>query len=96
MGIFEKLKLSETTVAKIEWDITPDLAFCVFSAKGMRGEMVNTNERICYFFIDNWGKTPKIYLMERGVRYLNILAEIKSLRDTLEKPINMGYFGLVR
>lgn len=40
--MFDKLKLSETTVAAIDWDMTPDLAFCTFSAKGMRQELVNT------------------------------------------------------
>ena len=78
MGMFTKLKLSDTTVAKIEWEMTPDLAFCTFSAKGLREELVNTSERICYFFIDNWGDEPKLYLMERGVRHVNILAEIKA------------------
>ncbi|NTW88087.1 MAG: DUF1566 domain-containing protein [Desulfobulbaceae bacterium] len=78
MGIFEKISLSKATVASIEWEITPDLAFCTFSAKGLRGELNKTGARVCYFFIDNWGDTPKLYLMERGTRYVNILAEIKA------------------
>ncbi len=78
MGMFDKLSLSATTVANIEWDITPDLAFCTFSAKGLRGELHKGGARVCYFFIDNWGESPKLYLMERGSRYVNILAEIKA------------------
>lgn len=78
MGMFEKLHLSDKTVAAIEWEITPDLAFCTFSAKGLRGELAKSGERVCYFFIDNWGDEPKLYLMERGARYVNILAEIKA------------------
>lgn len=78
MGMFSKLKLSETTIAKVEWDITPDLAFCTFSAKGVRDGLSNTDERICYFFIDNWGEEPRLYLMERGTRFVNILAEVKA------------------
>lgn len=74
--MFEKLKLSATTAVNIEWEMTPDLAFCTFSAKGLRDELTNTSERVCYFFIDNWGSEPKLYLMERGVRHVNILAEI--------------------
>lgn len=35
MGMFEKLQLSEATIANIEWEITLDLAFCAFSAKGL-------------------------------------------------------------
>ena len=76
--MFEKLRLSDTTVASIEWEMTPDLAFCTFSAKGLRDELINTDERICYFFIDNYGDEPKLYLMERGTRYVNILAEVKA------------------
>ena len=78
MGIFKKLKLSDTTVADIEWEMTPDLAFCMFSAKGMREELTDSSERACYFFIDNWGDEPRLYLMERGTRYVNVLAEIKA------------------
>ena len=76
--MFKKLKLSDTTVASIEWEMTPDLAFCTFSAKGLRDELTNTDERICYFFIDNYGDEPKLYLMERGTRYVNVLAEVKA------------------
>lgn len=76
--MFERLNLSDTTKAHIEWDMTPDLAFCTFTAKGLRDELVSTSERVCYFFIDNWGDAPKLYLMERGVRHVNILAEIKA------------------
>ncbi len=76
--MFKNLILSDTTVAKIEWEMTPDLAFCTFSAKGLREELTNTDERVCYFFIDNWGEQPKLYLMERGIRHVQILAEIKA------------------
>ena len=76
--MFKKLKLSDSTDARVEWDMTPNLAFCTFSAKGLREGLTNTRERICYFFIDNWGDEPKLYLMERGVRHVNILAEIKA------------------
>ncbi len=78
MDIFKKLNLSDTTVANIEWDMTPDLAFCTFTAKGLRKDLTNTSERICYFFIDSYGAEPRLYLMERGTRHVNILAEIKA------------------
>lgn len=85
--MFEKLKLSTTTAVNIEWEMTPDLAFCTFSAKGLRNDLVNTNERVCYFFIDNWGSEPKLYLMERGVRHVNILAEITAPLEMLTDSI---------
>nr|MBF0222886.1 DUF1566 domain-containing protein [Desulfobulbaceae bacterium] len=78
MGMFKKLSQSDSTSKNIEWDMTPDLAFCMYSAKGLREGLTNTSERTCYFFIDNWGDEPKLYLMERGVRHVNILAEVKA------------------
>lgn len=91
MGMFKKLKQSDMTVANIEWEMTPDLAFCTFSAKGLRGGLTNTSERVCYFFIDNWSDEPKLYLMERGVRYVNILAEVKApLAMMTDCIINQG------
>lgn len=78
MNMFTKLKLSQKTAADIEWEMTPDLAFCTFSAKGLREDLPNTDERVCYFFIDNYGAAPRLYLMERGTRFVNILAEINA------------------
>ncbi|XCN72416.1 MAG: DUF1566 domain-containing protein [Candidatus Electrothrix aestuarii] len=79
--MLSQLKLNKTTVVTIDWDMTPDLAFCTFSAKGLREELINTTERSCYFFIDNWGDEPKLCLMERGVRYVHILAEITAPKE---------------
>ncbi|MCW5205261.1 hypothetical protein VU02_05025, partial [Desulfobulbus sp. N2] len=79
--MLSRVKLSETTVVTIDWDMTPDLAFCTFSAKGLREELISTKERTCYFFIDNWGDEPKLCLMERGVRYVHILAEITAPKE---------------
>lgn len=91
MGMFNELKLSGSTVVQIDWEMTPDLAFCTFTAKGLREELINTSERLCYFFIDNWGDEPRLYLMERGVRHVNILAEIKApLEMLLNCIVNQG------
>jgi len=79
--MLSQLKLNKTTVVTIDWDMTPDLAFCTFSAKGLREELISTKERICYFFIDNWGDEPKLCLMECGVRYVHILAEITASKE---------------
>lgn len=89
--MFSQLNLSNSTAATIEWEMTPDLAFCTFSAKGLRDDLTNTDERVCYFFIDNYGDTPRLYLMERGTRYVNILAEINApLAMMIDAIINHG------
>ncbi len=81
--MFSQLALSSTTAPIIDWEMTPDLAFCTFSAKGLRDDLSNTGERICYFFIDNYGEVPRLYLMERGTRFVNILAEILAPLDMM-------------
>ena len=87
----KNIKLCATTAVNIEWEMTPDLAFCTFSAKGLRDDLINTNELVCYFFIDNWGSEPKRYFMERGVRHVNILAEIVAPTEMLTDSIlNQG------
>ncbi len=87
MAKFNELTLSDGSAITIEWDMTPDLAFCMFSAKGMRDELSGGDERVCYFFIDNYGENPKLYLMERGSRFVNVLAEVDAPNELLTECI---------
>ncbi len=87
MAKFNELTLSDGSAITIEWDMTPDLAFCMFSAKGMRDELSSGDERVCYFFIDNYGENPKLYLMERGSRFVNVLAEVDAPNELLTECI---------
>ncbi len=84
MSMFENLKLSDTTSREIDWEMTPHLAFVSFVSKGLHKESCNTGNRICYFFIDNWGEKPKLCLMERGLKYAKVLAEIKAPLEMLQ------------
>lgn len=88
MAKFSDLQTSDGTAVSIEWDMSPDLAFCMFSAKGVRNELSNSEERICYFFIDNYGKSPLLYLVERGNRFVNILAEVKAPQAMLSECVS--------
>ena len=76
MGMFQRLSMSDSTIKTIDWGMTPDLSFGTYESWGGRERVRNNSERICYFFIDNWGQEPKLCLMERGVKYARILAEI--------------------
>lgn len=78
MGMFQRLSISDTTIKGIDWGMTPDLSFGTFESWGGRERVRNNNERICYFFIDNWGLEPKLCLMERGVKHATVLAEINA------------------
>jgi Protein of unknown function (DUF1566) len=87
MAQFKDLRLSDGSAVTIEWDMTPDLAFCMFTAKGLRKELSNSDERVCYCFIDNYGDIPKLYLVERGSRFVNIIAEIAAPNTLLTECI---------
>ena len=76
MGMFQRLAMSDSTIKTIDWGMTPDLSFGTFESWGGRERIRSNSERIVYFFIDNWGKEPKLCLMERGVKHARILAEI--------------------
>jgi hypothetical protein len=76
MGMFQRLSMSDSTIKTIDWGMTPDLSFGTFESWGGRERVRNNSERICYFFIDNWGSEPKLCLMERGVKYAKVLADI--------------------
>jgi hypothetical protein len=89
--MFGQLKLSDTTVAKVDWKMTPDLAFVTFVSQGLHEQARNDAGRVCYFFIDTWGREPKLCLMERGVKYARVLAEAKAPPELLYSCIrNQG------
>lgn len=96
MGMFKRLSMSDSTIKGIDWGMTPDLSFGTFESWGGRERVRNNNERICYFFIDNWGAEPKLCLMERGVKHAKILAEIgaplKMVKDCVQQQGSSSIF----
>ncbi len=76
MTMYEKVVVGDRTISPIDWEMTPDLSFGTYESWGGRERVKNNNEMIYYFFVDNWGEEPKVYLMERGVKHAKIMAEI--------------------
>ncbi|BCL59579.1 hypothetical protein DGMP_02720 [Desulfomarina profundi] len=76
MGIFHKVKVGEKIISPIDWEMSPNLSFGTYESWGGRERVRNNNERVYYFFVDNWGEEPKLCLMERGVKHARILADI--------------------
>lgn len=76
MGMFHQVKVGEKVISPIDWEMSPDLSFGTFESWGGRERVRSNNERIYYFFVDNWGEEPKLCLMERGVKHAKIMAEI--------------------
>jgi len=87
MGLFQRLLISDSTIRGIDWGMTPDLSFGTFESWGGRERIRNNQERICYFFIDNWGEVPKLCLMERGVKYAKVLAEIAAPPEMVKECV---------
>jgi hypothetical protein len=83
MGMFHKIRVGDTVIDSIDWEMTPELTFGTFESWGGRERVRNNDERIYYFFIDNWGDRPKLCLMERGVKHARIIAEIDAPVDLI-------------
>ncbi len=82
MGVFEKLGIPGKKA--IDWEITPALTFTMFESWGSRLRVRSLNERFYYFFIDGGEEPAKLYLMERGVKYARVLAEIDAPQEMID------------
>lgn len=78
MTMFHKVRVGNTVINTIDWEMNPDLSFGTFESWGGRERVRNNDERVYYFFVDGWGDEPKLCLMERGVKHAKIMAEIKA------------------
>ncbi|MDH3347662.1 MAG: DUF1566 domain-containing protein [Desulfobulbaceae bacterium] len=82
MGLYKTLGFENAF--SIDWDMTPEYTFGTFESWGGKERIRNKSERIYYFFIDNWGKSPKLYLMERGIKHAKLLAEIEAPSEMVQ------------
>ena len=76
MGLREELGLSSQEPLTIDWDITPADTFGIFESWGGKVRVRNKKERYYYFYIDAWEEPAKVLLMERGIKYARVLAQI--------------------
>ncbi|WP_417913516.1 DVU0772 family protein [Candidatus Electronema sp. JM] len=95
MGLFDTLQLNGNPTA-VDWEMTPEYTFGTFESWGGKERIRSSKERIYYFFIDAWGKEPKLCLMERGIKYARVVAEILAppelLRRCVERQGRTAYF----
>lgn len=87
MGMFHSIQVGDQQITPIDWEMSPDLTFGTFESWGGRERVRNNSERIYYFFVDNWGDTPKLCLMERGVKHAKLVATIKAPRQMIENCV---------
>ncbi len=88
MGMFHKIKVGDTVIDSIDWEMTPELTFGTYESWGGRERVRSNDERIYYFFIDNWGEKPKLCLMERGVKHAKIIAEIQAPAELVSSCVD--------
>jgi hypothetical protein len=86
MGLFDALQLTGNPTA-VDWEMTPEYTFGTFESWGGRERVRSSKERIYYFFIDAWGKEPKLCLMERGIKYARVVAEILAPPELLRRCV---------
>ncbi len=86
MGLFKKLDLAITST--IDWEMTPEYTFGTFESWGGKERVRSKSERIYYFFIDNWGDSPKLCLMERGIKHARVVAEILAPEDLVRDCVD--------
>ncbi|MHB1348599.1 MAG: Lcl C-terminal domain-containing protein [Desulfobulbaceae bacterium] len=85
MGLFKKLGLAVTST--IDWEMTPEYTFGTFESWGGKERVRSARERIYYFFIDNWGESPKLCLMERGIKHARVVAEILAPEEMVSNCV---------
>jgi len=85
MGLFKMLNLAVTST--IDWEMTPEYTFGTFESWGGKERIRSANERVYYFFIDNWGDNPKLCLMERGIKHARVVAEILAPEDMVRECV---------
>ena len=84
----QTLRLGNRTISPIDWEMTPELSFGTYESWGGRERVRNNSERVYYFFVDAWGDTPKVCLMERGIKHAKILAEINAPQDIVRHCVD--------
>ena len=91
MGMFHKVQVGEKSITPIDWEMTPDMTFGTFESWGGRERLRNNDERIYYFFVDNWDDEPKLRLMERAVKHAKIIATIDAPPSMVKRCVaNQG------
>lgn len=87
MGMFHRVKVGEKEISPIDWEMSPNLTFGTYESWGGRERVRDNDERVYYFFVDNWGEEPKLCLMERGVKHAVVMADINAPQELIKNCI---------
>jgi len=94
--MYHKVKVGDRIITPIDWEMTPELSFGTYESWGGRERVRDNSENVFYFFIDNWGDSPKVCLMERAVKHAKVLAEVDVpaalVKDCVDKQGSAARF----
>lgn len=85
MNVFDEIGVPGLN--SVDWEITPELTFTMFESWGSKLWIRSMEERFYYFFIDNWQNPAKLCLMERGLKFARVVAEIDAPQDMLDSCV---------
>jgi len=71
----------------IDWSITPAMTFTIFESWGTGSRIFSSKERYYYFYVDGWDAPAKLLLMERGIKFARVLAQIDAPQDMIDACI---------
>ena len=95
MGLRKKLGLVGEEPLAIDWDITPADTFGIFESWGGKVRVRNKRERYYYFYIDAWDEPARLLLMERGVKFARVLAQIAAPQEMIDSCVAKQGKGLL-
>jgi len=85
MNVFDKIGVPGLN--SVDWEITPELTFTMFESWGSKLWIRSMEERFYYFFIDNWQEPAKLCLMERGLKFARVVAEIDAPQELVDRCV---------
>ncbi len=84
MGL-DDLKEDRGIIEKIDWNMTPQKAFEKYQVKSIDGWKYRDLDEVYYFYIDVWKGEAKVFLMKRGLKSAEDVAEVQVPKDLLHE-----------
>ena len=89
MMTLDELRNRREILTSIDWELTPQAAFQKYQVKSINSWKYRNLEETYHFYIDVWQGKAKLFLMKRGLKSAEDVAEIdvpeKLLRPCLVK-----------
>ena len=79
----EELKRRTEIIDNIDWDLTPQAAFQKYQVKSVNNWTFRDLDEVYHFYVDVWQGKAKVFLMKRGLKTAEDVAEIEVPEDLL-------------